>query len=62
MNIKNFYWYFTAALPIKFCDDVIEYGLQKKEQMAVTGLVGNKKLNGFEVNNKNKKNPEIIIC
>jgi hypothetical protein len=24
--------------------------------------IGNKLLNGFEVNNKNKKNPEIIIC
>ena len=24
--------------------------------------IGNKKLNGFEVSNKNKKNPEIIIC
>ena len=24
--------------------------------------IGNKKLNGFEVNSKNKKNPEIIIC
>ena len=32
MNIKNFNWYFTAALPIMFCDDVIEYGLQKQNR------------------------------
>ena len=61
MNLKNFYWYFTAALPIKFCDDVIEYGLQKQEQMAVTGLVGNKKLNKKEIKNlKYKRNSDVV--
>ena len=61
MNLKNFYWYFTAALPIKFCDDVIEYGLQKQEQMAVTGLVGNKKLNKKEIKNlKHQRNSDVV--
>ena len=61
MNLKNFYWYFTAALPIKFCDDVIKYGLQKKEQMAVTGLVGNKKLNKKEIKNlKHQRNSDVV--
>jgi len=61
MNLKNFYWYFTAALPIKFCDDVIEYGLQKKEQLGATGLVGNKKLNKKEIKNlKHQRNSDVV--
>ena len=61
MNLKNFYWYFTAALPIKFCDDVIKYGLQKQEQMGVTGSVGNKKLNKKEIKNlKYKRNSDVV--
>ena len=61
MNLKNFYWYFTAALPIKFCDDVIEYGLQKQEQMGVTGHVGDKKLNKKEIKNlKYKRNSDVV--
>ena len=61
MNIKNFYWYFTAALPIKFCDDVIEYGLQKQEQIAITGHVANKKLNKKEIKNlKHQRNSDVV--
>ena len=46
MNISNHYWYFKSALTPKFCDDVIAYANQQKEEMARTG--------GF--NNKNKLN------
>ena len=37
MNISNYYWYFKSALPPRFCDNVIEYALQKKEVLARTG-------------------------
>ena len=30
MNISNYYWHFTSAIPPKLCDDIIEYGLSKK--------------------------------
>jgi PKHD-type hydroxylase len=37
MNLSNYYWYFKSALTSKFCDDVIKYGLQHKENLALTG-------------------------
>ena len=37
MNLKNYYWYFTSALPPKLCDDIIKYALSKSESMARTG-------------------------
>ena len=37
MNLENYYWYFSRALPPKLCDDIIQYGLNHKEQMAYTG-------------------------
>ena len=49
MNLFNYYWYFKSALPIKFCDDVIQYGLQKEEAIATTGDFMDKKLNKKEV-------------
>ena len=40
MNLSNYYWYFKSALPPKFCDDVIKYGLQHQEDFAITGGLG----------------------
>jgi len=37
MNLKWYYWYFTSAVPPKICDDIIEYGLSQKSQIAITG-------------------------
>ena len=37
MNLSNYFWYFKSALTPRFCDEVIEYALAKKETMAVTG-------------------------
>ena len=31
MNISNYYWYFKSALTPRFCDEVIAYANQKKE-------------------------------
>ena len=40
MNLSNYYYYFKSALTSKFCDDVIKYGLQHKEDLAITGGLG----------------------
>ena len=40
MNLSNYYWHFKSALTSKFCDDVIKYGLQHKEDLAITGGYG----------------------
>jgi|DEB0MinimDraft_10_1074344.scaffolds.fasta_scaffold05588_5 PKHD-type hydroxylase len=37
MNLKNNFWYFTSALTPRFCDEVIKYGNQQKELLALTG-------------------------
>ena len=34
MYLKYNYWYFKSALTPRFCDDVIEYALNKKEFIA----------------------------
>jgi|TARA_R110000803_G_scaffold138336_1_gene205178 PKHD-type hydroxylase len=39
MNISNYYWYFKSALPPRFCDELIQYALSKKELLGVTGGV-----------------------
>jgi PKHD-type hydroxylase len=61
MNISNYYWHFTSAIPSKLCDDIIKYGLSKSETMAVTGTYDNKKLSKDEINNlKLKRNSNIV--
>ena len=35
MNLKNAYWYFTARLGNRFCDDLIKHANSKKELVAV---------------------------
>ena len=42
-------WSFKSALSLKFCDDVIKAGLEKKEMMARTGGYGDRKLTKEEL-------------
>ena len=42
MNLKNAYWYFTARLGDRFCDDLIQHANSKKELVAVTGATSRK--------------------
>ena len=42
MNLKNYYWFFEKALSDKFCDDVIKYANNKKEELALTGGLSEK--------------------
>tara|TARA_R110000803_G_scaffold4896_2_gene16258 strand:+ start:338 stop:970 length:633 start_codon:yes stop_codon:yes gene_type:complete len=37
MNLKNYYWYFNGVLSDKFCNDLIKYGNEKQEQLALIG-------------------------
>ena len=37
MNLKNYYWYFQSALSKDFCDNLIKFGNQQREELALTG-------------------------
>lgn len=37
MNLENYYYYFESAIPPKICDEIIKYGLDQQEQLALTG-------------------------
>jgi len=36
MQLENYYWCFERALPTRICDDIIAYGNESKEDVAVT--------------------------
>ena len=36
MQLENYYWCFQGALPHRICDDIIAYGNESKEDVAVT--------------------------
>ena len=61
MNLANSYYYFTSLIPSRICDDIVKYGLQIKEQMAVTGGFGNQKLNRQQVKDLKKKRDSNIV-
>jgi hypothetical protein len=51
MNLKNYYYYFSSALPPKLCDDIIKYGLSQSETMATTGGYVGRELTKEDVKN-----------
>ena len=62
MNLHNCYWYYKQAVPERLCNDIIKYGLQLKEQMAITGGYGDpKKLNKEQVKDLKKKRDSNIV-
>ena len=63
MNLQNYFWYFKSAVPAHICDEIIKYGLQIKEEMAVTGGYGSdpKKLNKNQVKDLKKKRDSNIV-
>jgi len=61
MNISNYYWYFTAAIPPKLCDDIIKYGLSHAETLARTGGYGDKELTKDQIRDmKRKRNSDLV--
>ena len=61
MNLKNYYWCFTSAIPPRLCDDIIKHALLKKETLGRTGTFGDKKLSKEQIKNlKTKRNSNLI--
>jgi len=62
MNLSNYFWYFKSAVPVRICDEIVRYGKQLQDQMAVTGGFGNsKKLNKQQIKNLKKKRDSDIV-
>ena len=38
MNLSNYYYYFSSAVPPKLCDEIIKHALSKKDKVAKTML------------------------
>ena len=45
-NLNVYYWFFKSALTPRFCDELIQYGNQQQEQLALTGGQTRKKKEG----------------
>ena len=61
MNLTNYYWYFESAIPLRICDDIVRYGKQLQDQIAVTGGYNPKKLNNKQIKNlKKKRNSNVV--
>ena len=61
MNLLHHYWYFQSAVPVRICDEIIKYGKSISDQMAVTGGMGDKKLNQKQIKDlKKKRNSNIV--
>ena len=50
MSLQNYCWWFKEAVPTHICDEIVKYGLQVKDNLALTG--------GY--NQNNIKNPKAI--
>ena len=63
MNLTNYYWYFKSAIPERICDDIVRYGKQLQDQMAVTGgYERNKKpLNQKQIKDLKKKRDSNVV-
>ena len=63
MNLTNYYWYFKSAIPERICNDIVRYGKQLQDQMAVTGGFSRNGKNLTEKNIKDlkkKRNSDIV--
>ena len=67
MNLQYYYWYFKSAIPPRICDDIVKYGLQHKEDRAITGGQGRDRdlkkqpLNKKEIKDLKKKRYSNIV-
>ena len=62
MQLFNYYHYFTSVIPERICDDIVRYGHQIRDTLAVTGNYDNgKKLNQKEIKDlKKTRNSNIV--
>ena len=61
MNLTNYYWYFKSAIPERICDDIVKYGQQLQDQMALTGGLVDKKLNQKQIKDLKKKRDSNVV-
>ena len=66
MNLKYSYWYFKSTLPEKFCNDLVKYGNEKTEEIALTGgfqekIEKNNSLSDDELKDLKKKRDSNIV-
>ena len=61
MNLANYYWYFQSAIPTRICDEIVKYGKSIQDEMAVTGGLGDKKLNQKQIKDLKKKRDSNIV-
>ena len=63
MNLTHYFWYFQSVIPERICDDIVRYGKQRADQMALTGGLGSnpKKLNQQQIKNLKKKRDSNVV-
>ena len=61
MNLSNYFWYFKSALTPRFCDEVIKYALQQKDDIARTGGFDKPKLSKEDVKNIQRKRRSDLV-
>ena len=61
MQLQNYYYWFKDAIPSHICDDIVRYAKSIQDEMAVTGGLGDRKLNKKEVQDLKKKRDSDII-
>ena len=61
MNLIHYYWYFKSIIPERICNDIVKYGHQMQDQMAVTGGYENKKLDKKQVKDLKKKRDSNVV-
>ena len=61
MNLQHYYIAFTNVLPLRFCNDVLEYGKTKQEEIALIGGMNNKNLSKKEIKNLQKTRNSNIV-
>jgi len=42
MVLKDYYWFFKSAIPVKVCQQIIDTALEKQQQVGVTGVQAKK--------------------
>ena len=61
MNLTNYYWWFESVIPPRICDEIVRYGKQLQDRMAVTGGYGNRPLNQKQIKDMKKKRDSDIV-
>jgi len=61
MNLSNYYYYYTSAIPPRICDDIIRYGLSLKETTGLTGgYQKSEKTEESKKQLKQKRNSDVV--